>query len=244
MAIRPGEPLAVQLANALRDAILTGTYGPGDALPSERALSEQYNVSGGTVRAALARLAGEGFVTSRHGRGVFVREQTTRRKVGDDMSWRAILARYGKTDASVVTVRREPCPEDAAERLGIEPGELVTVRDRLLRAEDEPPSMISLSWHPDWIVEQIPDLADPTKGGMKGAHEALGLRLHFVDVFSSRRPTDAERERLELEPGDVVTEQRGTTFDQDDRPLYAIHHVAAGHRIEFAIAYGDLPNRP
>jgi len=120
----------------------------------------------------------------------------------------------------------------------------VLVRDRLLRAEGELPVMISLSWHPDWLVEQIPELADPAKGGMKGMHEALGLRLRFLDVFSSRRPTDAERERLELEPGDVVTEQRGTTFDQDDRPLYAIHHVAAGHRIEFAIAYGDLPNRP
>jgi GntR family transcriptional regulator len=243
VAIRPGEPLSVQLANALRDAILAGTYGPGDALPSERQLAEQYRVSGGTVRGALARLAGEGFITTRHGRGAFVREQATRRKVGDDVSWRAILARYGKADASVVTVRREPCPEDAAERLGIEAGTEVTVRDRLLRAEGEPPSMISLSWHPDWAVEQIPDLADPAKGGMKGMHEALGLRLHFLDVFSSRRPTDAERGRLELEPGDVVTEQRGTTLDQDERPLYAIHHVAAGHRIEFAIAYGDLPSR-
>jgi len=242
VTIRPGEPLSIQLANAIRDAILAGTYGPGDALPSERQLAEQHGVSGGTVRAALARLAGEGFISSRHGRGVFVREQTTRRKVGDDLSWRAILARYGATDASVVEVRREPCPADAAERLGIEAGTEVTVRDRLLRAEGEPPAMISLSWHPDWAVEQMPDLADPAKGGMKGMHEALGLRLYFVDVFSSRRPTEAERARLELEPGDVVTEQRGTTFDQDHRPLYAIHHVAAGHRIEFAIRYGDLPD--
>jgi DNA-binding GntR family transcriptional regulator len=61
-------------------------------------------------------------------------------------------------------------------------------------------------------------------------------------VFASRRPTDAERDRLELGPGDVVTVQRGVTYDQDDRPLYAILHVAAGHRIEFAVAYGDLPS--
>jgi GntR family transcriptional regulator len=242
VTIRPGEPLSVQLANAIRDAILAGTYGPGDALPSERQLAEQHGVSGGTVRAALARLAGEGLISTRHGRGVFVREQATRRKVGDDLSWRAILARYGKADASVVEVRREPCPDDAAERLGVEAGTEVTVRDRLLRAEGEPPAMISLSWHPAWIMDLLPELADPAKGGMKGMHEALGLRLYFVDVFSSRRPTEAERARLELEPGDVVTEQRGTTFDQDHRPLYAIHHVAAGHRIEFAIRYGDLPD--
>ncbi len=115
------------------------------------------------------------------------------------------------------------------------------VRDRLLQAEGEPPTLISLSYHPDWIVDQIPDLADPAKGGMKGLHEALGMKLYFEDVFSARRPTDAERERLQLEPGDVVSELRGTTFDQDDRPLYAIHHVAAGHRYEHAITYGDVP---
>jgi GntR family transcriptional regulator len=238
-----GVPAYRQIADALRAQIRDGTYPPGTRLPVERELQDTYGVSPQTVRNAIAQLRAEGLVTSLQGRGVFVREQGTRRKLGGDISWRAILARYDKTDVSVVTVRREPCPEDAAERLGIDAGTLVLVRDRLLRAEGEPPVMISLSWHPDWIVEQIPDLADPAKGGMKGMHEALGLRLHYLDVFSSRQPTDAERDRLELQPGDVVTEQRGATYDQDDRPLYAIHHVAAGHRIEFAIAYADTPNQ-
>ena len=237
-----GRPRHLQIADALREQIRDGTYQPGAKLPAERELRDQWGVAGGTARAALAQLRDEGLVIAYQGRGVFVREQATRRKVGADRSWRDILARSGKQDASTVTVRREPCPPEVAEQLGIEAGDLVTVRDRLLRAEGEPASMISLSWHPDWIVQRIPDLADPTKGGMLAAHEQLGLTLHFHDVFASRRPTDAERDRLKLEPGDVVTVQRGVTYDQDDRPLYAILHVAAGHRIEFAIAYGDLPS--
>jgi len=241
VAIRPGQPYYARVADALRAEILAGRYQPGDQLPSERELRERFGVSANSVRAAMVQLRAEGIAVTYQGRGSFVRKQETRRKLGGDMSWRAILAREGKTDASVVTVRREPCPQDVAERLGIDPGAVVLVRDRLLRAEGEPPTLISLSWHPDWLVEQIPDLADPTKGGMKGLHEALGLRLRFLDVYSSRRPTDAERERLELQAGDVVTDQRGTTYDQEERPLYAIHHVAAGHRIEFAVAYGDVP---
>jgi GntR family transcriptional regulator len=241
MSIRGAEPFYGQVADAIRADIREGRYPPGTQLPTMQELRERFGVSDTTIRAALVQLRSEGLTVSYQGRGVFVREQGTRRKLGGDASWRAVLARYGTTDASVMTVRREPCPEDAAERLGIDAGTVVLVRDRLLKGEGEPPAMISLSWHPDWIVEQIPDLADPAKGGMKGLHEALGLRLHFVDVFSSRRPTDAERERLELQPGDVVTEQRGTTYDQENRPLYAIHHVAAGHRIEFAVEYGDVP---
>jgi GntR family transcriptional regulator len=241
VAIQRGQPLYAQVADALRDEIRAGRYPPGADLPSERELVDRFKVSANTVRGALVALRAEGLVTTYQGRRSVVREQARPRKLGGDMSWRAILDRYGKADASVVTVRREPAPEDVADRLGIPAGEEVLVRDRLLRAEGEPPVMVSLSWHPDWISEQIPDLADPAKGGMKALHEALGLRLHFQDVFSSRQPTDPERERLELQPGDVVTEQRGTTYDQDNRPVYAIHHVAAGHRIEFAVAYGDVP---
>jgi GntR family transcriptional regulator len=245
MSIRGGEPFYGQVADAIRADIRQGRYPPGSQLPTMQELRDRFGVSDTTIRAALVQLRSEGLTVSYQGRGVFVREQpASRRKLGSDLSWRAILDRWGLTDASTITVRREPAPADVAERLGLPAGTVVTVRDRLLRAKGEPPSLISLSYHPDWIVEQAPDLADPAKGGMKGLHEALGLRLHFEDVYSSRRPTEAERERLELEPGDVVTEERGTTYDQDHRPLYAIHHVAAGHRIEFAVAYGEIPAEP
>jgi GntR family transcriptional regulator len=236
-----GRPIYLRIADALREQIREGTYRPGAKLPAERELMDEWGVAGGTVHAALNQLRDEGLVVSYQGRGVFVRERPKPRKVGADKGWRDILAREGKADGSQVVVRREPCPADIAEDLGIDAGELVTVRERLLRAEGEPPALISLSWHPQWTVEALPDLADPTKGGMVRGLEGLGLRLHFVDVFASRRPTDAERDRLELAPGDVVTDQRGVTYDQDHRPLYAIRHIAAGHRFEIVVAYGDLP---
>jgi GntR family transcriptional regulator len=238
---RSGRPLHLQVADALREDIRRGAYPPGARLPSERALMDTWKVSQGTIRAALAQLRDEGLTIAYQGRGVFIREQLRRRKVGADTSWRGILSRLGKVDASEIMVRREPCPDDIAELLGLERGTVTTVRERLLRAEGEPPDLISISWHPDWIVEQAPDLADPTKGGMRAAHEALGLRLHFFDWVSSRMPTQEERERLDLGPGDVVTVQYGVTYDQDDRPLYAVLHIAAGHRIEFSFHTGDLP---
>jgi GntR family transcriptional regulator len=237
-----GRPAYLQVADALREQINAGRYPPGSQLPTERDLMQTWEVSDKTIKAALAQLRAEGRVISYQGRGVFVREQVVRRKLGADASWRGILDRFGKTDASAITVRREPCPDDIAEALNLEAGAIVTVRDRLLRAEGEPPDMISISWHPDWLVEQIPALADPTTGGMKGMHEALGLRLWFFDWVSSRTPTQEERERLDLGPGDAVTVQRGVTYDQDRRPLYAILHIAAGHRIEFSYRYGDIPS--
>lgn len=72
------EPLYRQLAALLRDRIASGVPAPGDWLPSEKRLEQEHGVSRGTVRAALRILAEEGLVTSRSGRGTFVRQQGTR----------------------------------------------------------------------------------------------------------------------------------------------------------------------
>jgi len=62
-----------RIASDLRELVESGELRPGDALPSESALSEQYGVSRGTARHALAELEGAGLVESVHGKGRFVR---------------------------------------------------------------------------------------------------------------------------------------------------------------------------
>ena len=56
-----GVPLHRQLFLVLHDEIDRGVIAPGDALPTEQALCEQFGVSRITVRRALADLAEQGF---------------------------------------------------------------------------------------------------------------------------------------------------------------------------------------
>ena len=56
-----------QVAAELRQAIAEDAYGSGGRLPSEKALTEHFNVSRGTVRQALAMLRNDGVITSRRG---------------------------------------------------------------------------------------------------------------------------------------------------------------------------------
>lgn len=56
----------------LRGHIEEGTLAPGDRLPSERTLAEQMRVSRPVVREAINMLAGQGLLTIRARRGVFV----------------------------------------------------------------------------------------------------------------------------------------------------------------------------
>lgn len=62
------------LEDALMALIMSSDYGPGARLPTERALSERFNVSRGTVRAALARIEGRGGIVRIMGSGTYVAE--------------------------------------------------------------------------------------------------------------------------------------------------------------------------
>jgi GntR family transcriptional regulator / MocR family aminotransferase len=66
------EPIQRQLYQRVRDAIASGRLRPGERLPSARGLASQLGVARGTVDAALARLAGEGYVETRGPAGSFI----------------------------------------------------------------------------------------------------------------------------------------------------------------------------
>ena len=69
------QPLYGQLVDSLREKIET-EYEPGDLLPSERELSEDYCISRTTVRLALKELETLGFIKRRHGKGTFVADRS------------------------------------------------------------------------------------------------------------------------------------------------------------------------
>lgn len=56
-----------QVADQLRNLIVTGQVQPGDRLPNEAALSEQFGVSRATVREALRVLAAQSLITTSKG---------------------------------------------------------------------------------------------------------------------------------------------------------------------------------
>lgn len=71
-------PLYYQVYHSLKERIVEGEFKPGDALPSERRLVEQYGVSRITVVKALDSLAADELIDRQHGRGTFVREPVVR----------------------------------------------------------------------------------------------------------------------------------------------------------------------
>src|SRR5215471_19701519 len=62
-------PLYRQVCEHIRTAIRTGQLRPGDRLPSTRVLAERFGTARGTMDAAYAMLAGEGYLVGRRAAG-------------------------------------------------------------------------------------------------------------------------------------------------------------------------------
>jgi len=80
MSLDPDDPRPpyIQVAHALRAAILTRRFAPGEKLPSGAELAKHYGVARMTVQQAMRLLRDEGLIFSRQGSGVFVRGRTER----------------------------------------------------------------------------------------------------------------------------------------------------------------------
>ena len=67
------------IVQTLRSQILAGDFVVGEKLPTESSMTGIFGVSRTVVREAVAVLAAEGLVESRHGAGVFVLDHPTRK---------------------------------------------------------------------------------------------------------------------------------------------------------------------
>ena len=68
-------PVYEQIANGLRAELVAGKFGPGDKLPTVRALAIDLGVHHNTVAQAYRQLADEGWLELRRHRGAVVRER-------------------------------------------------------------------------------------------------------------------------------------------------------------------------
>jgi GntR family transcriptional regulator len=131
-------PLYQQLARALRNAIESHQLAPDDALPAERDLATELEVSRITVRKAIDGLVTEGILMRRQGAGTFVRARVEK-NFSKLSSFSEDMRARGRTPRSV-WLRRSPgtvTPEEAL-ALRASPGTPVYRFNRIRFADEMP----------------------------------------------------------------------------------------------------------
>ncbi|GAA1208923.1 GntR family transcriptional regulator [Prauserella alba] len=82
----PGLAPFERVAALMRDAVIAGHWTPGEQLPSNRVLAEQYDVSLPTLQRAVGVLRDEGWLLSRGSVGVFVADPLPEAKPSASLS--------------------------------------------------------------------------------------------------------------------------------------------------------------
>ncbi len=150
-----GVPLHRQLFLVLHDEIARGAMAPGDALPTEQALCDQFGVSRITVRRALADLADQGYIERRQGVGSFV----SRRAISDTAAATGSYMdglRQAQFQTSIDVVERDTRtpPHQIADALGVSGPMLHIVRVRRERRTQEP-LMVTEAWLPTHLADTL-----------------------------------------------------------------------------------------
>jgi GntR family transcriptional regulator, transcriptional repressor for pyruvate dehydrogenase complex len=94
--VKPRQNLTQKVVISLRQRIEGGTLKPGDKLPTEHKLIEEFGVSRTVIREAISALKADKLVDSRQGAGVFILEPVKKDET------LALLSENPKTIASVI----------------------------------------------------------------------------------------------------------------------------------------------
>jgi GntR family transcriptional regulator len=220
-----------QIADQLRRAIQRGDLEPGGRVPSEAELMEHYGVARMTVRQAVAELKAEGLVIAEHGRGVFVRNRPTVRRLASDRFARrhreagkaAFLAEtesLGTPGVDQLEVGQVMAGERVAQRLKLRKTAKVVRRDRRYLI-DEVPVELATTYVPLTIARgTLITSQDTGPGGVYARIEEAGIQLgSFTEEVGARMPTPEERRRLSLPEGTPVITVTRVAYDVERRPV-------------------------
>ena len=236
-------PPSRRIADALRQAILSGELAAGAKLPSERSLAQSYGAARNTARQAIAILQAEGLVEAQHGRGVFVRRRPPLRRLSQDRyarryreagraPFRAEAEREGRRARVEVTeIGPSPAPSWAASRLGLREGEQVLLRKNRYLANDEPVQLANT--YIRWDIAEGTALLKPVPGpgGIYATLEALGHELaRLLEDVSARMPLPDEVASLWLGRGMPVLELVHTSFDQHGQAFEVTQSILPADR--------------
>jgi len=202
-----------QLAEDLRTKILNEEYAVGAKLPSESDLVEQWGLSRGMVRRALALLDAEGLTESRKGSGVFVRDIREYQRLRDfkpivrvetarGSAWKRGKAMWeydieGHEYASdQLKISYSKAPGRIARVIGTDEA---GVRSRRYLVDGQA-ALLSDSYLPADIVRDTRIMEPDTgPGGTYGRLRDLGFEVAaFSMQVWAREATEIETERLEL----------------------------------------------
>lgn len=229
-------PLYLQLQTLIRTAIDEKLLGQGDAIPPERDLALEYDVSRITVRKAIGGLVEEGMLTRRRGAGTFVASRVEK-SFSKLSSFSEDMAARGRTVSSdwISRAPGQVSPEEAM-ALGLSPGAGV-LRFSRIRCADGDPMALEFSTISGNCLPSVEAVGD----SLYAALEATGNRpVRALQRLRAVPFSEEHAQLLDLEAGHagLLIERRG--FLRDGSVVEFTRSYYRGDAYDFVAELSDI----
>jgi GntR family transcriptional regulator len=229
-------PLYYQLANILKEKIISGEYAPMDKLPTEKQLVNSYKISRVTVRQALQALENDGLIVRKRGKGSFVKNaklaSTPTKLTG---SIEDIITMGIKTKAKVIDFSLVHPPIKVIKALNLDKDDKALKIERIRMIRNNVYS-VTLNYVPADIGSKI-GIEDIVMHALYNILEqkcevkvARGTMVIEASIADSRIAS-----LLNVMSGSPLLKIERTIFDSDDRPVDYVEVLYRADRYHYTV---------
>lgn len=226
----------LEIENELKREISSGKLCPNQQIMTEEQLCERYNVSRMTVNKAISNLVNGGYIYRIPGKGSFVRNPPMVKPIGMGRSFTEDMLAMGLKPSSKLLeykVLRGYDIQDVAEKLKLEPSDLIHYFVRI-RSGDDLPIGISYTYVSSKCVSAI-DLS-ALESSFYEYIKGMGLEIgQMVGYFRAVLPTDEQRELLCVK-NEAMLLYSHVTYLKDGTAMEYIKTYYVGSRYSYSFS--------
>ena len=230
-------PYYLQLMDILREKVQQAEWIPGDQIPGEQDLCEQYQVSRTVVRQSLRELEFEGVISRQKGKGTFISLPKISEGLVQKLTgfYQDMVERGLKPGSQVLHQNVIPSNDKIANFLNIKSGEKVIDIQRLRFINDEPIQLVT-TYIPFDVCPSLANVDLSNRSLYEYLEKECGIYLakghRYIEAVLAN---DHEASLLGIERGDPLLLLDSVSFSEDGQPIEYYHALHRGDRSRFEV---------
>lgn len=234
-------PLYYQLREIIIDMIDNKELKPGDAIPTERELSEIQGISRVTVRKAIQSLSNEGYLFTEHGVGTFVAEPKSLHTQLGLIGFTDLMEKMGMENRTkLIYFEIKEATIRNRERLNLPDNESKIIDTLRLRIGNGEPILLEREIIPYYMCPDITKEMLEKDSLYKIYREKYGYQLKKAEqIIEPVILNEFESELLKQEKGSLALLIRRTVWLDDGRIIGYTKGTYSSEKIKYRIFLGE-----